>query len=115
MRVSPDDEVWRTRTVWLGPTGWTFPWTARYLAYAVWLASFAAILLAEAATPLHVVSLLIWDLTGATLATCGLMSLVDYERPLSSVLDLAKVEFSTPRTPRSTSTVLKSHPKVVAR
>ena len=34
MRVVPDDEVYRVNTVWLGPRGLTFPWTARYLAYA---------------------------------------------------------------------------------
>ncbi len=35
MRVRPDDEVYRINTVWLGPRGLTFPWTARYLAYGV--------------------------------------------------------------------------------
>jgi hypothetical protein len=48
MRVTPDDEVYRVNTVWLGPSGLTFPWTARYLAYATWLAVFLLVLLVEA-------------------------------------------------------------------
>ena len=54
MRVVPDDEVYRVNTVWLGPRGLTFPWTARYLAYATWLATFLVVLLFEAITPLSV-------------------------------------------------------------
>ena len=54
MRVTPDDEVYRVNTVWLGPSGLTFPWTARYLAYATWLITLLVVLFVEAVTPLTV-------------------------------------------------------------
>jgi hypothetical protein len=54
VRVTPDDEVYRVNTVWLGPSGLTFPWTARYLAYATWLITFLVVLFVEAITPLTV-------------------------------------------------------------
>jgi len=51
MRVAPDDEVYRVNTVWLGPRGLTFPWTARYLAYAVWLVTFLVVIGFEVVVP----------------------------------------------------------------
>jgi len=61
MRVAPDDEVYRVNTVWLGPRGLTFPWTARYLAYAVWLLTFMIIIGIEAVTPLNVGLPAVWQ------------------------------------------------------
>ena len=97
MRVNPDDEVYRVNTVWLGPTGLTFPWTARYLAYATWLVVFLGILLVEALTPLSVNVPPIWELCLATLFTYGLMGFVDHERPLSSVWRTFVVDLTSPR------------------
>ena len=97
MRVTPDDEVYRVNTVWLGPTGLTFPWTARYLAYATWLVVFLVILLVEAITPLDVNVPPIWEICLATLFTYGLMGFVDHERPLSAVWRTFFVDLTSPR------------------
>ena len=97
MRVNPDDEVYRVNTVWLGPTGLTFPWTARYLAYATWLVVFLGILLVEAVTPLSVNVPPVWELCLATLFTYGLMGFVDHERPLGSVWRTFLVDLTSPR------------------
>lgn len=97
MRVAPDDEVYRVNTVWLGPRGLTFPWTARYLAYAVWLVTFMFILLIEAITPLHMGLPPVWEFSIATLFTYAVMGLVDHERPISSVWQTFVSDVSAPR------------------
>lgn len=97
MRVAPDDEVYRVNTVWLGPTGLTFPWTARYLAYATWLVSFLAILLVEAITPLRVHIPPIWELCLATLFSYGIMGFIDHERPVKAVWQTFVADLTAPR------------------
>ena len=73
MRVIPDDEVYRVNTVWLGPSGLTLPWTARYMAYAVWLSLFVLILLIERITPLSVGVPPVWEICLTTLLTYAAM------------------------------------------
>lgn len=97
MRVTPDDEVYRVNTVWLGPSGLTFPWTARYLAYATWLLAFLGILFVEAITPLRVNIPPIWEICLATLFTYGLMGFVDHERPFGAVWRTFRADLATPR------------------
>lgn len=97
MRVLPDDEVYRVNTVWLGPTGLTFPWTARYLAYAVWLVSFLVVLLVERITPLHVGVPPVWEICMTTLFTYGVMGFVDHERPVRAVWETFRADLSAPR------------------
>lgn len=99
MRVQPDDEVYRVNTVWLGPSGLTFPWTARYLAYATWLLTFLAILFFEAVTPLHVGVPPVWEICLTTLFTYAAMGFIDHERPVRSVLQTVRAELSAPRRP----------------
>lgn len=101
MRVTPDDEVYRVNTVWLGPRGLTFPWTARYLAYAVWLVAFLLILLVEAVTPIDVGLPPVWEISIATLFTYAVMGLVDHERPIASVWQTFVADISAPRRPSS--------------
>jgi hypothetical protein len=97
MRVAPDDEVYRVNTVWLGPRGLTFPWTARYLAYAVWLIAFLVILLVEAVTPIAVGLPPVWEISIATLFTYAVMGLVDHERPVAAVWQTFVADISAPR------------------
>ena len=97
MRVTPDDEVYRVNTVWLGPSGLTFPWTARYLAYATWLATLLVVLFVEAVTPLTVHVPPIWELCITTLFTYGVMGFVDHERPIRAVWQTFLVDLTTPR------------------
>lgn len=97
MRVAPDDEVYRVNTVWLGPSGLTFPWVARYLAYAAWLLVFLLILLIEALTPLSVHIPPIWEICLATLITYGAMGFVDHERPMRAVWQTFIADLTAPR------------------
>jgi len=105
VRVLPDDEVYRVNTVWLGPSGLTFPWTARYLAYAVWLATFLVILLVEAITPLHVGIPPVWEICLTTLLTYTVMGFVDHERPVRAVWETFKADLSAPRPARRVTRV----------
>jgi hypothetical protein len=97
MRVAPDDEVYRVNTVWLGPRGLTFPWTARYIAYAVWLMIFMLIIAVEAVTPLNVGLPPVWEICIATLLTYAVMGFVDHERPVSAVWQTFVADLSAPR------------------
>jgi hypothetical protein len=97
MRVIPDDDVYRVNTVWLGPTGLTFPWTARYLAYATWLVVFLLVLFVEAVTPLTVNLPPVWEICITTLATYGLMGFIDHERPPSAVWKTFLADLRAPR------------------
>jgi hypothetical protein len=97
MRVAPDDEVYRVNTVWLGPRGLTFPWTARYIAYAVWLMIFLLVLGVEAVTPLNVGLPPIWEICIATLLTYAVMGFVDHERPVRAVWQTFVADLSAPR------------------
>ncbi len=97
MRVLPDDEVYRVNTVWLGPTGLTFPWTARDLAYAVWLVSFLVVLLVERITPLHIGIPPVWEICMTTLFTYGVMGFVDHERPVRAVWETFRAHLTAPR------------------
>jgi len=105
MRVAPDDEVYRVNTVWLGPRGLTFPWTARYLAYAVWLVTFLVVLAFEAVTPLSVGVPPTWEIVVTTLFTYAVMGFVDHERPVSAVWQTFVADLSAPRSTSSRRTV----------
>jgi hypothetical protein len=117
MRVTPDDEVYRVNTVWLGPTGLTFPWTARYQAYAVWLIVFLVILLVEGVTPLTLHVPPIWELCIATLVTYGLMGFVDHERPPVAVWQTFVSDLGSPRPPgaKRTTNRFRTDPAVTVR
>jgi hypothetical protein len=108
MRVAPDDEVYRVNTVWLGPRGLTFPWTARYIAYAVWLMIFMVILGVEAVTPLNVGLPPIWEICIATLATYAVMGFVDHERPVGAVWQTFVADLSAPRRASSEAAVIST-------
>ena len=114
MRVAPDDEVYRVNTVWLGPQGLTFPWTARYLAYATWLVVFLLILLVEAITPLKVHLPPIWEICITTLFTYGAMGFVDHERPVRAVWQTFRADLTSPRANKK-ATSYRTDPKIRAR
>lgn len=97
MRVTPDDEVYRVNTVWLGPSGITFPWTARYLAYATWLAVFLLVLLVEGITPLKVNIPPVWEICLTTLFTYGILGFIDHERPVKAVWQTFVADLTAPR------------------
>jgi hypothetical protein len=112
MLISPDDDVYRVDAVWLGPRGFTLPWSARYSAYGIWLILFLATLLLEAALPMRVSLPPVWELVLSILATYALTGVIDHDRPLRSVWQLIAAEYVAPRAPKparpvrtSTSTV----------
>lgn len=106
MLLRPDDEVYRVDAVWLGPQGFTLPWTARYSAYGIWLVLFVSVLLVEAALPMRINLPPVWELVFTILATYALTGVIDHDRPLSSVWQLLRVEAGTPRAPKSPRPVL---------
>ena len=108
MRVAPDDEVYRVNTVWLGPRGLTFPWTARYLAYAVWLLTFMIIIGIEAVTPLNVGLPPVWEICIATLITYAAMGFIDHERPVRAVWQTFVADLSAPRRETAESAVIST-------
>lgn len=104
MLIRPDDDVYRVDAVWLGPSGFTLPWSARYSAYGIWLILFVGVLLVEAALPMNVSVPPVWELMLTILATYALTGVIDHERPLTSVGQLALSEIHSParrRQPRS--------------
>jgi hypothetical protein len=108
MRVAPDDEVYRVNTVWLGPRGLTFPWTARYLAYAVWLITFLVIVGFEAVTPIDMGIPPVWEISITTLFTYAVMGFVDHDRPVRAVWQTFVAELSAPRRATSRPVVIST-------
>lgn len=102
MIVRPDDEVYRVDAVWLGPRGFTLPWTARYSAYGIWVVLFIGVLLVEALLPMSVSIPPVWELVLTILGTYALTGVIDHDRPLFSVAELIHSEVRTPGRPRPT-------------
>ena len=101
MLIRPDDEVYRVDAVWLGPRGFTLPWSARYSAYGIWLVLFVSVLLVEAALPMRVSVPPVWEFVLSVLATYALTGVIDHDRPLISVWELLRSEASAPRAGRT--------------
>jgi hypothetical protein len=95
--IRPDDDVYRVDAVWLGPQGFTLPWSARYSAYGIWLMLFVSVLLVEAALPMRVTVPPVWETVLTILATYALTGAIDHDRPLVSVWHLVRAEVLAPR------------------
>jgi hypothetical protein len=103
VRVAPDDDVYRVNAVWLGPRGLTFPWTARYIAYATWLVIFGVIILIEVVTPLSIGVPPVWEICIATFLTYLVMGFVDHERPFRAVVQSFRSDLAAPRASKKPS------------
>jgi hypothetical protein len=101
MLIRPDDDVYRVDAVWLGPQGFTLPWSARYSAYGIWVVLFVSVLALEAVLPTHVSIPPVWELVLTILATYALTGVIDHDRPLTSVWDLIRSELRAPRAPKT--------------
>ena len=97
MLIRPDDEVYRVDAVWLGPQGMTLPWSARYSAYGIWVVLFVGVLLVEGILPMAVSVPPVWELVLTILGTYALTGVIDHDRPLLSVWELARSEWRSPR------------------
>ena len=105
MLVRPDDEVYRVDAVWLGPQGLTLPWTARYSAYGIWVVLFVGVLFVEAVLPMSVSIPPVWELVLTILTTYALTGVIDHDRPLVTVWQLLRWEFTAPRAPATAKPV----------
>ena len=98
MRLPVDDEIYNVNAVWLGPPRNTLPWRARYVAYGVGLVVFV---LLQAIERRLGIGLGFFSLAYSLLATVGLtrliLSVVDHDRPLGSVLAAFVHEVDAPR------------------
>jgi hypothetical protein len=99
MLIRPDDDVYQVDAVWLGPQGFTLPWSARYSAYGIWVILFVGVLTLEAVLPMQVSVPPVWELVVTILATYALTGVIDHDRPLSSVWELLRNELRAPRAP----------------
>jgi hypothetical protein len=100
VRLRPDDEVYRVDAVWLGPSGMTLPWSARYSAYGIWLLLFVTVLLVEALLPMRVSVPPVWEVVLTVLATYAVTTFIDHDRPVRSVWQLVRTESTAPRAPQ---------------
>ena len=98
MRLPVDDEIYNVNAVWLGPPRKTLPWRARYVAYAVGLVVFVVLQVIERRLG---IGLGFFSLAYSVMATVGLtrliLSVVDHDRPLGSVLAAFAHEVEAPR------------------
>lgn len=98
MRLPVDDEIYQVNGVWLGPPGKTLPWRARYVAYAVGVAIFVVLQVVERRLG---IGLGFFSLTYSVLTTVGLtrlvLTVVDHDRPVTSVAVAFAHEVSAPR------------------
>jgi hypothetical protein len=113
LRVAPDDDVYRVNAVWLGPRGLTFPWTARYLAYATWLVTFLVVLLVKSLT-VGIGVPPVWEISLTTLFTYAVMSFVDHERPVRAVWRTFLADLGAPRAQKKPRAV-RINPRVRVR
>ncbi len=98
MRVQTDDDVYAVDNHWLGPPGRTFAWRARYSAYGV----FGAVLLITLAIERRAaIGFGFWSFSYALLITVvltrALMSLVNHERPVRTLIVVFVHEIIAPR------------------
>lgn len=98
MRLPVDDEIYNVNAVWLGPPNKTLPFRARYVAYAVGALVFVLLQIIERRLG---IGLGFFTLAYSLLATVGLtrliLSVVDADRPLGSVLAGFAHEVGAPR------------------
>lgn len=110
MHLPVDDEIYNVDAVWLGPPHKTLPFRARYVAYAVGALVFVLLQVVERRLG---IGLGFFSLAYSVLGTVGLtrliLSVVDADRPLSSVVAAFAHEVGAPRE-RSKPTVGRIHP-----
>lgn len=98
MRLRTDDEVHQINAIWLGPPKATFPWHARYVAYAIFLPAALLVLAFERQVGIGFGFFsTAWALVAATVITRLLCSRITHERPLGSVLVMGLHELMAPR------------------
>lgn len=91
-RITPHDELFRVRRVWIGVGDWTWPFEARYTAWitaamlVVALELLARLTLGFSPDLVHVLVFFLYLPVFGCLTTWGLFMVVDYERPVGAVV-----------------------------
>jgi hypothetical protein len=98
VRIRTDDEVYRVDAVWLGPPKATFPWRARYVAWAVGIVLFLFVLLIERRMGFGFGFFsTAWAVVIAVLFTRVICKKITHERPLGAVAAMWLRELTAPR------------------
>lgn len=98
MRIRTDDEVYRVDAVWLGPPKATFPWRARYVAWAVGVPVFLVVLGVERQLGFSFGFFsTAWAFVITILVTRLITAKISHERPLGAVFGMWLRELRTPR------------------
>ena len=98
MRIRTDDEVYRVDAVWLGPPKATFPWRARYVAWAVGIPVFLVVLAIERQLGMGFGFFsTAWAFVITILVTRLITAKISHERPLGAVFGMWLQELRTPR------------------
>jgi hypothetical protein len=98
VRIRTDDEVYRVDAVWLGPPKATFPWRARYVAWAVGIFVFLVVLLIERRMGFGFGFFsTAWAVVITVLVTRVVCKKITHERPLSAVAAMWVRELTAPR------------------
>lgn len=115
MRLPVDDEIYNVDAVWLGPPGKTLPFRARYVAYAIGAVIFFLLQVVERRLG---IGFGFFSLAYTLLATAALtrlvLTFVDHDRPVSSVIQSFINELTAPREPATTRTTTVRPANVVA-
>lgn len=91
-RITPHDELFRVRRVWIGVGDWTWPFEARYTAWitavmlVVALELLARLTLGFSPDLVHALVFFLYLPVFGCLTTWGLFMVVDYERPVGAVV-----------------------------
>lgn len=88
MFLATDDDVRRVKAVWLGPDEYTLPFHARYLAWVLWFVLELVTLAVLALVPGLSITFttVLWSSCGIVLLTHFLMTRVDWDQPLGTVV-----------------------------
>jgi hypothetical protein len=98
LRIRTDDEVYRVDAVWLGPPKATFPWRARYVAWAVGIPIFLVALTVERLVGWSFGFFsTAWGFIATIVITRGITAKISHERPLSAVIAMWGRELMAPR------------------
>lgn len=98
MLVRTDDEVYRVDAVWLGPPRATFPWRARYVAYALGLVLMIVVMFVQRRVGIELSFFSVaWALVITVLLTRFIGKRISYDRPVEQVLALFRHELFGPR------------------
>ena len=98
MKLETDDAIREVNNVFLGGKGWTTPWEARYVAYALaGTLMFAAIVVERRIGISPSFWSVVWTLMAVVQATRAIGQRITFEVPLRALLTIFRREVTAPR------------------